>query len=192
MSGAPFNIVTGAFGFSGKCIGRRLQAPEGAPRNARVGMRSNRCYSPGGKMLLISPRSRMQTIALLLFVIVGAAMARGSFTIEQVLSSPFPTELIASPAGNRVAWVFDARGLRNIWVAEPGAGGSYRSRQVTPYTQDDGQDVGEVAWTPDGQSIVYCQGASERGPWELFIIPAQGGSPRQLTQGGSDMNPDWR
>ena len=90
-------------------------------------------------MLLISPRSRLQTIALLLFVIVGAAMARGSFTIEQVLSSPFPTELIASPAGNRVAWVFDARGLRNIWVAEPGAGESYRSRQVTQYTRTTGR-----------------------------------------------------
>jgi TolB protein len=47
-------------------------------------------------------------------------------------------------------------------------------------------------FSPDGQSIVFCQGASERGPWELFIIPAQGGTPRQLTQGGSDMNPDWR
>ena len=47
-------------------------------------------------------------------------------------------------------------------------------------------------YSPDGQSIVYCQGASERGPWELFVIPAQGGPPRQFTQGGSDMNPDWR
>jgi len=47
-------------------------------------------------------------------------------------------------------------------------------------------------FSPDGKSIVYCQGASERGPWELFIIPAQGGTPRQLTEGASDMNPDWR
>lgn len=44
----------------------------------------------------------------------------------------------------------------------------------------------------DGNSIVYCQGASERGPWELFIIPAQGGTPRRLTEGASDMNPDWK
>jgi Tol biopolymer transport system component len=47
-------------------------------------------------------------------------------------------------------------------------------------------------FSPDGNSIVYCQGASERGPWELFIIPAQGGTPRRLTEGASDMNPDWR
>jgi TolB protein len=47
-------------------------------------------------------------------------------------------------------------------------------------------------FSADGKSIVYCQGASERGPWELFIIPAQGGTPRQLTEGASDMNPDWK
>jgi Tol biopolymer transport system component len=47
-------------------------------------------------------------------------------------------------------------------------------------------------FSPDGKSIVYCQGPSERGPWELFVIPAQGGTPRQLTEGASDMNPDWK
>ncbi len=47
-------------------------------------------------------------------------------------------------------------------------------------------------FSPDGKSIVYCQGVSDRGPWELYIIPAAGGTPRQLTEGGSDLNPDWR
>jgi Tol biopolymer transport system component len=47
-------------------------------------------------------------------------------------------------------------------------------------------------FSPDGKSIVYCQGASERGPWELYIIPAQGGTPQKLTEDGSDMTPDWK
>ena len=47
-------------------------------------------------------------------------------------------------------------------------------------------------FSPDGKSIVYCQGASERGPWELYLIAAQGGTPVKLTEGGSDMNPDWK
>ena len=47
-------------------------------------------------------------------------------------------------------------------------------------------------FSPDGKSIVYCQGVSERGPWELYVIPAQGGTPLKLTDGGSDMNPDWK
>jgi Tol biopolymer transport system component len=47
-------------------------------------------------------------------------------------------------------------------------------------------------YSPDGKSLVFCQGASEQGPWELYIIPSVGGTPRKLTNGGSDMYPDWR
>ena len=47
-------------------------------------------------------------------------------------------------------------------------------------------------FSPDGKSIVFCQGVSERGPWELYIIPSAGGTPVKLTEDGSDMNPDWR
>ena len=32
------------------------------------------------------------------------------FTLDQIMSSPFPTELTVSPVGNRVAWVFDSKG----------------------------------------------------------------------------------
>jgi len=47
-------------------------------------------------------------------------------------------------------------------------------------------------YSPDGKSLVFCQGASEQGPWELYIIPAAGGTPVKLTEGGSDMYPDWK
>jgi len=150
-------------------------------------------------MMVASPRSRLQTVALLLFVIIGAATAQGSFTIEQVMSSPFPTELVASPAGNRVAWVFDAQGMRNIWVAEPGAGGAYRSHQVTQYTQDDGQDVGELAWASDGRAIVYVRGGdlenggnypnpgslAEGVEQDVWVVSIEGGAPRKLAEGHS-------
>ena len=47
-------------------------------------------------------------------------------------------------------------------------------------------------YSPDGKYLVYCQGMSEQGPWELYLIPATGGTPVPLTEGGSDMNPDWK
>jgi dipeptidyl aminopeptidase/acylaminoacyl peptidase len=135
----------------------------------------------------------------MLFVMVGVGVARGSFTLEQVMSSPFPTELLASPTGGRVAWVFDARGLRNVWVAEPSGGGGYRSRQLTGYTEDDGQDVGELTWTPDGRAIVYVRGGDlendgvypnpasapagvEQAVW---VVSIEGGAPRKLGEGHS-------
>jgi TolB protein len=47
-------------------------------------------------------------------------------------------------------------------------------------------------FSPDGKTLVFCQGVSEQGPWELYVIPATGGTPRKLTSGGSDMYPDWK
>lgn len=46
--------------------------------------------------------------------------------------------------------------------------------------------------SPDGRFVVYCQGPAERGPWELYVAPIKGGLPVKLTEGGSDMNPDWK
>src|SRR5208283_289198 len=114
--------------------------------------------SQGGKMVVTFRARRMQTVALLVSIIAGSAVARASFKLEQVMSLPFPIDLLASPKGGNVAWVFGARGLRNIWVAEPSGGGSYKSRQLTQHTQDDGQDIGELTWTPDGRAIVYVRG----------------------------------
>jgi dipeptidyl aminopeptidase/acylaminoacyl peptidase len=82
------------------------------------------------------------------------------FTLEQVMSAPFPSDLSAAPAGGRVAWVLNAKGVRNIWIAEPPA---YKGRQITSYSEDDGLEIGELGWTPDGQSIIYTRGGDLEG-----------------------------
>jgi dipeptidyl aminopeptidase/acylaminoacyl peptidase len=79
----------------------------------------------------------------------------GPFSLEQVLSSPFPSELIASPNRDKLAWVFYDKGRRNIWVAEAP---DYRARQLTKYTEDDGQGITDLAFSPDGTRIAYARG----------------------------------
>src|SRR5690242_21844777 len=110
----------------------------------------------------------MKRFALVLFLAAlpfsSTTKAQKAPTLEQFLSAPFPTELNAAPAKGRVAWVFNAQGARNIWVAEPAAGGSYKSRQITPYKNDDGQDLGELSWAPDGETIVYTRGGDLEFP----------------------------
>ena len=67
---------------------------------------------------------RRPGVLLNLAVILSSAAASAptvptrGFTLEQVLSAPFPTDLTAAPSGGAVAWVFNDRGVRNIWVAE--------------------------------------------------------------------------
>ncbi|HTS11225.1 MAG TPA: prolyl oligopeptidase family serine peptidase [Candidatus Limnocylindrales bacterium] len=123
------------------------------------------------------------------------------FTIQQVLSAPFPTELIAAPAKNRFAWVFNAEGKRNVWIAEPsGSAGAYSTKQLTNYSQDDGQDVGDLAWAPDAESIAYVHGgdlefthASYPNPsriaagveQDVWVVSVNGGEPKKIGEGYS-------
>ena len=77
----------------------------------------------------------MRWLPALLFSIAASAQP-APFTLDQVLGAAFPTELTAAPSGGKVAWVSNARGVRNIMVAEPPA---YQARKITNYAQDDGQ-----------------------------------------------------
>ena len=48
-------------------------------------------------------RSRSVAPVLVVVAVVGAAPVAG-FEIEAILGSPFPSQLVASPAGDRLAW----------------------------------------------------------------------------------------
>jgi dipeptidyl aminopeptidase/acylaminoacyl peptidase len=78
-------------------------------------------------------------------------------TLEALLAPPFPSELVAAPSGGIVAWVQKAAGVRNVWAAGPP---DYHGRQLTSYTADDGQDLGDLAIAPDGRTVLYVRGAS--------------------------------
>lgn len=93
---------------------------------------------------------------ILLLLAVKVVSAQG-FSIEQALSSPFPSDLIASRSGDKLAWVFDHLGKRNIWIAETP---SFKGRQLTRYDKDDGQEITEPVFSPDGTWIAYVRGGS--------------------------------
>ncbi|HJQ68617.1 MAG TPA: S9 family peptidase [Blastocatellia bacterium] len=108
-------------------------------------------------------RFRVAFSFALLLAASAVALANG-FTIEQVLSSPFPSELIASEQGDRVAWVFRAEGRRNIWIAEAPA---FKGRQLTRYDKDDGQDITQPVFSPDGNWIAYVRGGPPNTEQEI-------------------------
>jgi dipeptidyl aminopeptidase/acylaminoacyl peptidase len=114
-----------------------------------------------------------------------------AFTIEQVLSAPFPYGLTRASHTPRVAWVFDSKGERNIWVADSP---DFAPRQITHYTGDDGQAIASLRLTPDGKTVVYTRGSeinkegTSANPQRLTRLPRQqawamnvsGGEPRLL------------
>jgi dipeptidyl aminopeptidase/acylaminoacyl peptidase len=91
-------------------------------------------------------------------------LASNGFTLEQILSSPFPSELIASNDGSKIAWVFDEQGKRNIWIAEAPA---FKGRRLTPYNRDDGQEITEITFSPDGRWLAYVRGGEANSDNEI-------------------------
>jgi dipeptidyl aminopeptidase/acylaminoacyl peptidase len=130
--------------------------------------------------------------------IAGRSSTANGFSLEQVLSSPFPSELIASSDGSRIAWVFDAQGKRNIWVAEAP---QFKGRQLTRYDKDDGQEITEIVFSPDGSWIAYVRGGEENSEneipnptsdpagarREIYIVNTRNGNSAKVGEGSSPM-----
>ncbi len=96
-------------------------------------------------------------VLILLLALPSWSGKKEAFTIEDVLSAPFPYDLIAAPSKDRVAWVFNQEGRRNIWVAD---GPEYRPRKITDYREDDGQQISQLQFSPDGEIIVFVRGGA--------------------------------
>ena len=141
-----------------------------------------------------------------LFAVVQlTAQTTASLSIDTLMATPFPTDLVAAPTGGRIAWVSSNSGVHNILVAEPVAGTGpflagrtdHKWRAVTGYQGDDGLWITDLNWTSDGKTIVYVRGdgANRQGenpnPAQLqegteqavFAIAIDGGAPKRLGVG---------
>jgi dipeptidyl aminopeptidase/acylaminoacyl peptidase len=103
-------------------------------------------------------------LAFALFLTSAARLEAQSFTLEQVMSSPFPSDLTTSKRGDKIAWVFDAQGKRNIWIAEAPA---FTARQLTRYESDDGQELTDLVFAPAGNAIAYVRGGGKNQAGEV-------------------------
>jgi dipeptidyl aminopeptidase/acylaminoacyl peptidase len=130
------------------------------------------------------------------FLALASSLGAKTFTIEQVLSAPFPEGLTAAPNGKKVAWVSNERGAWNVWIA---SAPDWKGARLTAYTSDDGIDVGELGWTADSGSVLYVRGGDfefpERpgpnprsdpaGVSQAIWMVTPGSPPRKIADGNS-------
>lgn len=102
--------------------------------------------------------------------------AAGPFTMEQVLAYPFVPELGAAEKADAIAFVRVVKGVRNVWVAD---GRDLKPRQVTQYTADDGQEITQLTFSPDGKHLLYVRGGDHDANWDAKSPPDPDSSPDQ-------------
>jgi dipeptidyl aminopeptidase/acylaminoacyl peptidase len=119
-----------------------------------------------------------------------------AMSLEDVMSSPFPSEFVSAQSKDRIAWVFNNEGRRNIWVAD---GADYVPRQLTKYDKDDGQEIHNLEFSKDGSFITYVRGDEENAQkenpnptsdpkgakQEVWVINISGGEPKKIGAGSS-------
>src|SRR6267154_1205587 len=126
---------------------------------------------------MIGKRSLLQVmISFATLLTVTVIVSAQTITLEQLMSSPFPSELIASKRGDKVAWVFYSQGKRNIFVAE---GPALAARQLTHHDVEDGQDVAEIVFSPNGNTIAYVRGGNKNQTGEVANPTSDVGGAKQ-------------
>jgi dipeptidyl aminopeptidase/acylaminoacyl peptidase len=131
-----------------------------------------------------------------LLILMPRANAQKPFTLEQVMSAPFPSSLTSAKNTNRIAWVLDQEGRRNIWVAE---GPGFSARQLTKYSEDDGQELSDLHFSADSNTIVYVRGEGKNAAGQVpnptsnpagaeqavWTVAWSGGEPKRVDAGHS-------
>ena len=77
--------------------------------------------------------------------------------IEDYLSPSFPTNLVVNHAGNSVAWVFNKKGVRNIYWSQPQ---NDKYDILTQFKNDDGVEINSLQFSPNDEIIYFVKGNS--------------------------------
>ncbi len=79
----------------------------------------------------------------------------GPPSIERFLSYSFNYELVSARKTDRIAWLSNERGMRNVYTAE---GPGFKPVRLTSFLADDGTDLTDLRISDDGEVLVFVRG----------------------------------
>jgi dipeptidyl aminopeptidase/acylaminoacyl peptidase len=122
--------------------------------------------SRGRSRLPVGAAVALAIVPALFFTVPATPLPgqQAPITVDGLLSAPFPSDLTAAPTGGAVAWIENDRGVRNIWVAAPP---EFQARRITSYSEDDGQELGSLTWSPDASVLVWVRGGGPNRQGEI-------------------------
>ena len=106
--------------------------------------------------------------------------------IPDLLSTVRLGEAAWSPDGRQILYSGNATGRINLWIMNSDGTGAHQLLH-----SDDAQSGG--IWSRDGQNVVYQQDRGGDEIYDLYTVPAAGGTPQALTQTDqiSETNPHF-
>ncbi|NJL53956.1 hypothetical protein HC928_01535 [bacterium] len=139
-------------------------------------------WSPDGTRIAFESARDVATTDIYVMNADGSGMRRLTNTAA---NAGFPAW---SPDGRRIAYASDSTGDYEIYTINADGSGS-----PTRVTNNAGAQDIYPTWSPDGSQIAYtANGGLNRGEWDVYVISASGGTPRNLTRtAADDQSPHW-
>lgn len=132
----------------------------------------------------------MSKLLLMLLSCLSVTIFAQSPELEKFLSHPIESNFASSPDGRNIAWVVNDHGKRNILVKM----GNEFPKQLTNYTQDDGQEISQIRFSPNGTIILFVRGSgfnpaslaegAEQAIW-FKDLTSRTSVPAKITKGNS-------
>ena len=134
----------------------------------------------------------------------GPATPKEGFTLEGVLSVPYPEGLVAAKKADRIAWIMNDKGARNVWTA---AAPDFKPVNLTGFVRDEVFELPDVRLTDDGRLAVFVKGGrpnaagwvtnSDSDPagreQAVWAVRTDGGAPWRIASGADPvLSPDGR
>ena len=95
----------------------------------------------------------MKKLIILLFIFL-TGITYSQTALEQMLSHPIESGFASSLDGKNIAWVINDHGKRNVMIKL----GNELPKFFTDYQQDDGQEISQLAFSPNGTKLLFVRG----------------------------------
>lgn len=79
--------------------------------------------------------------------------------LEQFLSHPIESGFASSTDGKNIAWVINDHGKRNVMIKI----GNELPKLFTDFQQDDGQEISQLVFSPNGTKLLFVRGGAANG-----------------------------
>jgi len=140
-------------------------------------------------------------IFILAFSPFASAHAQ-AYSLQDVLSAPYPENLVRDASGERIAWTETREGARSVWTA---AAPDFDAVKIADFPDDDGRPLSQLTLSDDGAFAVFTRGGPKNwdgdhpnpdsdpkgATQEVWIAPTRGNRARVIAEGASPaISPD--
>jgi hypothetical protein len=114
----------------------------------------------------------------------------GHPSMAQFMSAGYPVEIVAAKKADRIAWIANDKGLRNVFTA---AAPGFRAVRVTSFMKDDGVDTTQLTISDDGSTVSFTRGhGMNRDGWVANPEADPNGVERALWAANTTSRASWR